>query len=96
MTLGNTAAARVRLNRAVPGMSQVQPDPVEQARRYGAETKCARWREQLVCSQCGGRQVDMVVTGECRLSMELVSLGHVVLRLPAAFPWSLKSYEAPH
>jgi hypothetical protein len=24
------------------------------------------WRERLVCSQCGGRQVDMVVTGERR------------------------------
>jgi hypothetical protein len=37
------------------------------AARYGAETSVLEWRDRLVCSQCGGREVDMVATGE-RLS----------------------------
>jgi hypothetical protein len=67
MTLGNAAAARVRLIvRCRSCQRQVEPDPAEQAQRYGAETSVLEWRERLVCSQCGGRQVDMVVTGERR------------------------------
>jgi hypothetical protein len=34
--------------------------------RYGAETPVFDWRERLVCSRCGNRQIDMVVTGERR------------------------------
>jgi Zn finger protein HypA/HybF involved in hydrogenase expression len=34
---------------------RVEPDPAEQAER-----------ERLVCSRCGGREIDMVVTGERR------------------------------
>jgi hypothetical protein len=45
---------------------RLEPDPAEQARRYGDEMPLLEWRERLVCSQCGGRQVDMVVTGERR------------------------------
>jgi hypothetical protein len=45
---------------------QVEPDPAEMARRYGAEMPVLEWRKRLVCAQCGGRQVDMVVTGERR------------------------------
>ena len=41
-------------------------DPAEMAARYGAETSVLDWRERLVCSRCGGRQVDMVVTGTKR------------------------------
>jgi hypothetical protein len=33
------------------------------AQRYGAETPVLDWRERLVCSKCGSRQIDMVVTG---------------------------------
>jgi hypothetical protein len=33
------------------------------AERYGAETAVPDWCEQLVCSRCGSRNVDMVVTG---------------------------------
>jgi hypothetical protein len=33
------------------------------ATRCGAETPVLDWRERLVCSQCGSRQVDMVVIG---------------------------------
>ena len=45
---------------------QVEPDPTEMATRYGAETSVLDWRERLVCSRCGGRQVDMVLTGTKR------------------------------
>jgi hypothetical protein len=67
MTLGNAAAARVRLIVVVQACQhRVEPDPAEQAGRFGAETSVLTWRERLVCSRCGGRQVDMVVTGERR------------------------------
>jgi hypothetical protein len=42
------------------------PDPAEMAARCGAETPVLDWREKLVCSKCGGRHVDMVVTGTKR------------------------------
>jgi hypothetical protein len=45
---------------------QVEPDPAEMAERYGAELAAADWRERLVCSKCGSRQADMVVTGKRR------------------------------
>jgi hypothetical protein len=34
--------------------------------QYGAETPVLDWRERLLCSRCGGRQVDMVLTGTKR------------------------------
>jgi len=42
---------------------QVEPDPAEQAERDGAGTPIPDWRERLVCSGCGSRNIDMVVTG---------------------------------
>jgi hypothetical protein len=45
---------------------QVEPDPAETATRYGAETSVPIWREPLVCSRCGGREIDMVLTGTKR------------------------------
>ncbi|MBV8400521.1 MAG: hypothetical protein JOZ17_17545 [Acetobacteraceae bacterium] len=63
MTLGN-AAARVRLIVWCRKCGrQVEPEPAELARRYGADMPVPDWRERLVCSRCGSRQVDMVVTG---------------------------------
>ena len=64
MTLGNATGALVRLIvwRKACG-HQVEPDPAETAERYGAETPVPEWRERLVCSKCGSRAVDMVVTG---------------------------------
>jgi hypothetical protein len=39
-------------------------EPVaEMAAPYGAETRVLDWRDRLVCSRCGSRRVDMVVTG---------------------------------
>jgi hypothetical protein len=45
---------------------QVEPDPAEMAARYGAETPVLDWREQLICSKCRSREIDMVVTGTKR------------------------------
>jgi hypothetical protein len=44
----------------------VEPDPGEQAERYGPETTVPEWHERLVCSKCGSREIDMVVTGSKR------------------------------
>jgi hypothetical protein len=67
MTLGNAAAARVRLIVWCKDCQhQVEPDPAEHARRYGAGTSVLEWREKLICSRCGSRHVDMVVTGTRR------------------------------
>jgi hypothetical protein len=64
MTLGNAAAARVRLIVWCKGCGhRAEPDPTEIAQRYGAETVVLDLRARLVCSQCGSRDVDMVVTG---------------------------------
>ena len=64
MTLGNAAAAHVRLIVWCKACGhQVEPDPTEMAERYGAETTVPEWRGRLVCSRCDSRDVDMVVTG---------------------------------
>ena len=68
MTLGN-AAARVRLIVWCKDCShQVEPDPAEMAQRYGAATTVPDWRERLICSQCGSRQIDMVVNQAVKLA----------------------------
>jgi hypothetical protein len=54
MTLGNAAAASVRLIVwCWDCRHQVEPDPAEMAARYGADTPVLDWRERLVCSRCG-------------------------------------------
>ena len=64
MTLGNAASAKVRLIVWCKACGhRVEPEPAEMAARYGAETPVLDWRERLVCSKCGSRQIDMVVTG---------------------------------
>jgi Zn finger protein HypA/HybF involved in hydrogenase expression len=64
MTLGGAAAAGVRLMVwCWECRHQVEPDPAELARHYSAETPVPDWRERLVCSHCGSRRVDMVVSG---------------------------------
>jgi hypothetical protein len=45
---------------------QVEPDPAEQAQRYSAEMTLTDWRERLICSKSGSREIDMVVTGTKR------------------------------
>jgi len=64
MTLGNAANAKVRLIVWCKACGhQVEPDADEMAARYGADRSVLDWRDRLVCSECGGRQVDIVVTG---------------------------------
>jgi hypothetical protein len=64
MTLGNAAAAHVRLIVwCLDCRHQVEPDPAEMAQRYGAEMTVPDWQSRLVRSLCGSRRVDMVVTG---------------------------------
>jgi hypothetical protein len=64
MTLGNAGSARVRLIVWCRDCQhQVEPDPAEQAARYGAATLVRRWQARLVCSRCGSRHIDMVVSG---------------------------------
>jgi hypothetical protein len=66
-TLGSSAAAGVRFIVWCKACShQVEPDPTQQAERYGAETTLIDWHARLSCSKCGSRQVDMVVTGARR------------------------------
>jgi len=60
MTLGGAAKAVVRLIIWCKGCQhQLEPDPAEQAQRHGAETSVLDWRQRLVCSDCGGRDIDM-------------------------------------
>jgi hypothetical protein len=64
MTLGNAAAAHVRLIVWCKACGhQVEPDAAEMAERYGAETAVLDWRDRLVCSRCSSGEVDMVVSG---------------------------------
>jgi DNA-directed RNA polymerase subunit RPC12/RpoP len=63
MMLGGAAAAGVRLIVWCRDCGhRVEPDPAEQAQRYGVGTPVPYWRQRLVCSKCGSRHVDMVVT----------------------------------
>jgi hypothetical protein len=67
MTLGVAAAAQVRLIVWCKAcVRQVEPDPGEMAARYGAEMSVLEWRKRLVCSACGSRDVDMVLSGSRR------------------------------
>lgn len=54
MTLGNAAAAHVRLIVwCLDCRHQVEPDPTEMAERCGAETSVPDWHERLVYGECG-------------------------------------------
>ena len=81
MTLGAASAAGVRLIVwCKECRHQVEPDLAEMATRYGAETSVLDWRERLVCSQCGGRPFDMVLTGTKRHRAMLPKTGGAVVK----------------
>jgi hypothetical protein len=64
MTLGNAAAAMVRLIVGCRDCGrQVEPDPSEMVERYGGETTVIDWHARLICPGCGKRQADFVLTG---------------------------------
>ena len=66
-TLGSSARAGVRLIAWCRDCThQIEPDPAEQVQRYGAEMTLLDWHGRLVCSKCGSRETDMVVTGARR------------------------------
>jgi hypothetical protein len=56
------------------------------AARYGAETPVFEWRERLVCSRCGGREVDMVMSS--RTSAAVSSSDRVKVHGPYMGAWS--------
>ena len=67
MTLGNAATNRVRLIVWCKACGhQTEPDVAALAARYGADLPVLDWERRLVCSQCGGRNIDGVATGERR------------------------------
>jgi len=66
-TLGSTAAFHVRLVVwCCDCQHRLEPDPAEQAARYGAGLPVRDWVRRLKCSQCGGKQIDFVLTGARR------------------------------
>ena len=66
-TLGSTLAAHLCLIVWCKACRhQVEPDVAEQVERYGAGLTLPDWAARLVCSRCGGRAVDFVVSGARR------------------------------
>jgi hypothetical protein len=63
-TLGSTLAAHLCLIVWCKACRhQVEPDIAEQAERYGAELPLEEWAARLRCTECGGGDVDFVVSG---------------------------------
>ena len=66
-TLDSTAAAQVRIVVWCRDCRhQIEPGPAELAARYGADAPIPEWHKRLVCSKCGSRDVDFVLTGARR------------------------------
>jgi hypothetical protein len=67
MTLGNAAAAHVRLIVWCEDCGhQVELIPGELSQRLGSEFPVPEITRRLRCSQCNGRTVQMVVSGAAR------------------------------
>ena len=41
-------------------------EPETETNRYGVGVAVLDWRDRLVCSRCGSRDIDMVLTAERR------------------------------
>jgi hypothetical protein len=66
-TLGSTAAAGVRIIVWCKACGhQTEPDPATMAERYRVHVPVLVWRGRLSCSRCGGREIDMVLSGQRR------------------------------
>jgi hypothetical protein len=71
MTLATPLTAKVRMIVWCKACGhQVESDPAEHARRYGAEMTVPDWRRRLVCSRCGSHEIDLVATGTVRQPRE--------------------------
>ncbi len=63
-TLGTSLAAHLTLIVWCKACRhQVEPDVAEQVARYGADLSLTEWAARLRCTECGGRDVDFVVSG---------------------------------
>jgi hypothetical protein len=66
-TLGSSLRAHVRFIIVYRGCGRrTEPDIAELVERYGADTPVPEWAARLLCSQCGSREVDFVITGARR------------------------------
>jgi hypothetical protein len=79
MSLGKRRCGQGATDRLVSRLpSQVEPDPAEMAERHRAETSVPDWHKRLVCSGCGGRNVDMVARDEAAVRFDGIN--------PARYP----------
>jgi hypothetical protein len=49
-----------------PAVTRANPTRPEQARWFGPDTPVREWHKRLVCSQCGSREIDFVLSGARR------------------------------
>jgi hypothetical protein len=66
-TLGSVAVSGTRIIIWCLGCGhQVEPNVDELVERHGAATTVPNWKKRLRCSRCGGRDINMVLTGARR------------------------------
>jgi hypothetical protein len=66
-TLGTSLAAHLTLIVWCKACRhQVEPDLAEQVERYGIGLALPEWAARLRCTECGGRDIDFVVSGARR------------------------------
>jgi hypothetical protein len=64
VTLGNVAKTSLQLIVwCKVCRHQNATDPADVADLYGPDTPLRAWRERLVCSRCGSRDVEMLLMG---------------------------------
>lgn len=67
LTLGKAAEGKTRLivwcKRC---QHRIEPDPAELVAQHGEAPTVIEWAARLVCSRCGAREADFVVTGARR------------------------------
>jgi hypothetical protein len=69
ITLGaaaKTSASLIVWCRGPDCHHQNQTDPADVAQIFGADLAVAEWRKRLVCSRCGGRDVEVLFMGRRR------------------------------
>jgi hypothetical protein len=67
MTLGGARAAKVRLIVWCKACGhRAEPDIAEQVAQHGAGMTVLDWAARLVCTRCGERSADFVVSGALR------------------------------